>query len=180
MQSSLFLTAMLVAAALAPARAQDAAAKDDGTRGKLTPYEWKKTTPPAQGTGTPVAVQEPEDEWVCEKGVVHPTAAQGDMKEQIVQSLGNPVMGVRRCWRKSDPSRVVERPFRMGDGVAEAVQESMKKGFPPLKKKPRKPAGKKAPAAPSAAQPASAPAEEEPGDAAGVKGDAPRLLRDSR
>lgn len=99
----------------------------DGGQVPLTPFETKKTSPEG-------------DELVCEKDVVHPTTKPG-------------AMGVRHCWKKSDPKTVIERPFNFmtAEDLRGAVQGGAQ-GFPPLKKPRIPPAKKKAPVKKTPAQ----------------------------
>lgn len=104
----------------------------DGGQLPLTPFETKRTS--VEGAA-------PEDDaLVCEKDVVHPTTKPG-------------AMGVRHCWKKSDPKTVIEKPFNFmtAEDVRGAVQGGSQ-GFPPLKKPRIPPAKKKAPVKKTTAQ----------------------------
>lgn len=133
--------------------------KADDAKTHLTPFEWKKTgletqaeAPAPRGPRLKLAKPDPakDDELVCEQGVVYPTSVPGQM-------------GVRHCWKKSEPRKIVERPFNFmtADDLRKAQSDAA--GFPPLKK-PRvapakaKPAKKAAPAAVPAPVEAPAPA----------------------
>lgn len=150
---------LVLALASAPAAGEGGGKTDDG-KPRLTPFEWKKTSLDTQadapsGKGPKLKLAPPaasnDDELVCEKGgVVHPTKVPG-------------TWGVRHCWKKSDPRKIIERPFNFM--TAEDMQDAAKAaaGFPPLKKPRRpavktKPAKEPAPAAAPAAVPGPAPA----------------------
>lgn len=171
------LAAALMGAALSPAFAQDKAGKGEGTPGKLTPFKWDKAAQLKKGeqAAGPRGAAAAGDELVCEKGVVYPTPAPTDMKPGAVPNLAD--MGRQHCWRKSDPSRIIERPVGMLDPMMEGIQDSMKNSFPPLKAKPRKPRAGKKPAK-SASGPA--PKGTAPAGGVAVKGTSPILLRDAR
>lgn len=143
----------------AASAAAEGEAKADDAKPRLTPFEWKKTGPDSQaeapapkGPRLKLAKPDPakDDELVCEQGVVYPTSVPGQM-------------GVRHCWKKSEPRKIIERPFNFmtADDLRKAQSDAA--GFPPLKK-PRiapakaKPAKKHAPAAAAAPAPAEAPA----------------------
>ena len=108
----------------------------------LTPFETKRTsvegaapergTPKLKGLTRDAAPE--DDALVCEKDVVHPTTKPG-------------AMGVRHCWKKSDPKTIIEKPFNFmtAEDLSGAVQGGAR-GFPPLKKPRIPPAKKKAPA----------------------------------
>lgn len=120
----------------------------DGGQVPLTPFETKKTSPegaaPERGgpklRGLTRDAAPPGDELVCEKDVVHPTTKPG-------------AMGVRHCWKKSDPKTIIERPFNFmtAEDLRGAVQDGAQ-GFPPLKKPRIPPAKKKAPVKKTPAQ----------------------------
>lgn len=120
----------------------------DGAQAPLTPFETKKTSleGPAAERGGPKLkgltrdAAPKEDELVCEQGVVHPTTKPG-------------AMGVRHCWMKSDPKKIIERPFDFmtAEDLRGAVQGGSQ-GFPPLKKPRIPPAKKKAPVKKTPAQ----------------------------
>lgn len=154
-----FVILVLLALAAAPAAGEGAGKPDDG-KPRLTPFEWKKTSLDAEGDAPAAKVPRlklakpdpaKDDELICEKGVVYPTSVPGQM-------------GVRHCWKKSEPRKILERPFGFvtPDDIRSAQAEAAVGAFRPLKKpriKPAKtaPAKKPAPAAAPAA-PAPAPA----------------------
>lgn len=153
-----FSILLLLCLAAAPAAGEGAGKPDDG-KPRLTPFEWKKTSldappgeAPAKGPRLKLAKPDPakDDELVCEQGVVHPTSVPGQL-------------GVRHCWKKSEPHKILERPFNFMTADDLRRAQAAGAGFPPLKK-PRlpaaktKPAKKPAPAAAPAPAPAPAPA----------------------
>lgn len=150
----LALLAALSLLLAAPAGAEGDAKADDA-KPRLTPFEWKKTgldsqaeAPAPKGPRLKLAKPDPakDDELVCEQGVVHPTSVPGQL-------------GVRHCWKKSEPRKIIERPFDFmtADDLRKAQSDAA--GFPPLKK-PRAFPSKAKPAkkAPAAEAPAAAPA----------------------
>ncbi|MFI5348003.1 MAG: hypothetical protein ACHQ2Z_00545 [Elusimicrobiota bacterium] len=206
---------LLLTMAAGPAGADDAGPADDGTHPRLTPYIWRKPAETQDGAADDgsvrklhlqVPAREP-DELVCEKGVVYPTQPPpGGLVQAVKQNpmnLLSGAMGVQHCWKKSDPSRIIERPWSMANMIAEGAQDSSRNSFNnahPLgsgladfskKKKKRKKGSASKPDSPppAAAVPASNPratgAPPPPGDASGetsagtpVVGDqAPALLR---
>lgn len=113
---------------LPPAYAKDGTAGGSDGGGKLAPFKWDKKAEIVNGGGQkneevgrtdPVPRQ--DDELVCDKNV-YPVAAPKDMKQEAVETLGNVRMGTRRCWRKSNPSNIIEKPFSMMDPMADAIK----------------------------------------------------------
>lgn len=153
-----FALLVLLCLAAAPA-AGEGEGKTDDAKPRLTPFDWKKTSldaqadaPAAKGPRLKLPQPDPakDDELVCEQGVVHPTTVPG-------------AMGVRHCWKKSDPHKILERPFNFMTAEDLRAAQAGAVGFPPLKK-PRIPAAKTKPAKKSSspgalsAAPAAAPA----------------------
>ncbi|HBL17494.1 MAG: hypothetical protein A2X36_04870 [Elusimicrobia bacterium GWA2_69_24] len=101
----------------------------DAEPGKLTPIDWrqKKTAvEPADPRAKEKTVSpDPSTKWICSKDVypVQVADPSANMK------TGNPVMGVRRCWKEGDPAHWVEKPFNMMDPMQEAVQAATR-GLP--------------------------------------------------
>lgn len=99
----------------------------DTEPGKLTPIDWKQRKT-AVGPAEPRGTEKPgssgsqaSPRWICSKDVYPVQVADpaANMK------TGNPVMGVRRCWKEGDPTHWVEKPFNMLDPTQEAIQGAM-------------------------------------------------------
>ena len=95
----------------------------DAESGKLTPIDWRQRKAGVEKGGESRAggksgPSEPSPKWICSKDVYPVQVADhaANMKS------GNPVMGVRRCWKEGDPTHWVEKPFNMLDPMQEAVQ----------------------------------------------------------
>jgi len=133
------MLAVLMLLAAGPAGAADSTQSDDSKPGALTPFGWKRPAPPpgpqvdSQGVVKPKlkdlspAPAADADEIVCEKDLVHPTKpVTGDFKQAVAANPLGMAIGIQHCWKKSDPSQIIERPYSMTNLVQEAVKSSIK------------------------------------------------------